>query len=414
MCQSGGPARLGNKSMKKNNVKIKIHQHEKLKSLNLSSIKTKLALCYFTDKQGLCYPTKGTLEDLTGMSKRSIYRAFPSLIEAGLVREEFTNMSGVTVYRVTRRGSFIVLDAADLSALMDISTKAEIIKELDRLQGGYKNSVTPPSDSVTPPADSVTPYTSYREKELTYELELQDMKHMEGKEAVLTATEKKCFCSLWSRWSTRSSSMWRSDNAVEEFTGIYRSVKSLFAGKKNLTTEIRAFDAYLLELEARRLGGYNRPYSDSPFIYAGRGWVKGLKRWLEAPTPATLNERRRQVIQIYGIKVEEPSQQDQIEPVKSKIAVNRDEGAYKDKYGLTIPPRSVEEFTGRIEAREWVKYQLDMIADYPDLQERVDKVRLDAVYWTDEQIKIIQTTPELDHLALWSWLTVTKLSTGNY
>ena len=396
--------------MKKNNVKIKIYQEEKLNQFNVSSIKTYFALCYHADKDGLCYPTKGTLERLTGLSKRSIYRAIPALIDAGVVREEFTNMSGVTVYRVTRRGAFMVLDCADLSVIMDISTKAGIIKELDRFRGGDKNSVTPdkkvvppPTNSVPPPADSVTPYTSYREKELTIKLELDTMNHLEQIE--LTTTQINYFNSLWERYSVRPSSLWRSDDPLTEFKSIYGPVSSLFDGKKNLVTELRAFDAYLLELEARRLGGFNKPYSDSPFVYAGRGWLKGLKRWIEAPSPATLGEKRRQIIAYHGIKAEEVPENADIQPPEIKGT----EDAYKDAYGLTIPPESVEAFHGPVEARKWVQYQIDMTRKYPDLNERVKMVSLEAEYWTEEDIRLINTIPELDNLALWSWFTVANI-----
>ena len=398
-----------NNPMKKNNVIIKIYQQEKLNQFNVSSIKTNLALCYHADKDGLCYPTKGTLERLTGLSKRSIYRAIPALIEAGVVREEFTNMSGVTVYRVTRKGSFMVLDCADLSAIMDINTKADIIKELDRLRGGDKNSVTPDKKVVTPPANSVTPYTSYREKELTIKLELDTMNHLEGIE--LTTTEINYFNSLWNRYSVRSSSLWRSDDPLTEFKSIYGPVATLFDGKKNLVTELRAFDAYLLELEARRLGGFNKPYSDSPFVYAGRGWLKGLKRWLEAPSPATLGEKRRQIIAYHGIKAKEVHETADIQPPETKIVIKGTEKQYKDAYGLTIPPESVEDFHGPVEARKWIQYQIDAARKYPDLDERVKMVSLEAEYWTEEDIRIINTTPELDNLALWSWFTVANIGT---
>lgn len=392
--------------MKKNNVKIKIYQQEKLNQFNVSSIKTYLALCYHADKDGLCHPTKGTLERLTGLSKRSIYRAIPALIDAGVVREEYTNMSGVTVYRVTRRGAFIVLDCADLSVIMDISTKADIIKELDRLRGGDKNSVTPDKKVVTPSADSVTPYTSYTEKDNLTKLELDTMNHLEQK---LTITEVNYFTALWERYSLRSSSLWRSDDPLTEFKSIYGPVSSLFDGKKNLITELRAFDAYLLELEARRLGGFNKPYSDSPFVYAGRGWLKGLKRWLEAPSPATLGEKRRQIIAYHGIKAEEVHETADIQPPETNIVIKGTERQYKDAYGLTIPPESVEDFDGPVEARKWIQYQIDAARKYPDLDERVKMVSLEAEYWSEEDIRIINTTPELDNLALWSWFTVANI-----
>ena len=388
-----------NPDMKKNNIKIKIHQSQKLNQLNVSSIKTNLALCYHADKEGLCYPTKGTLERLTGLSKRSIYRAIPSLIDAGLIREEFTNLSGVTVYRVTRRGSFIVLDAGDLSAIMDIGTKSDIIKELDRFGGGDKNPVTPPqkvvtplSNPVTPPADSVTPYTSYTEKELTIQLELDTMKHLEQIE--LTTTQLNYFNALWDRYSVRPSSLWRSDNALQEFKSIFAPLQGLFSSKKNLVTELRAFDAYLLELEARRLGGFNVSYADTPFIYAGRGWLKGLKRWLEAPSPATLGEKRRKIISIYGIEVHET-------PITHSSPVKAPKTPSTDRQGVSAPPKASKEFTGRIEAKRWYDYMLDMTRKYQDYHERVVMVALESENWTAEEIQIIDTTPELEELALW-------------
>jgi len=404
-------------NMKKNNVKIKIYQSQKLNDLNVSAIKTNLALCYHADKEGLCYPTKKTLERLTGMSKRSIYRAITALIDAALIREEFTNMSGVTVYRVTRRGSFLVMDCADISAMMDITGKDEIIRALDSLRASCQNfvtpdknsvtpkdnSVTPDKNSVTPEADSVTPYTSYREKDLTLELELDTMKHLEP--IKLTVTEEDYFNSLWKRYSERPSSLWRSDNALEEFKGIYSPVKSLFNGKKNLVTELRAFDAYLLELEAKRTGKFNPEYQGAPFIYAGRGWLKGLTRWLEAPTPATLGQKRRQIISVYGIKVK------RVETIRKteKAPERHDKGPRKDIYGLTMPPRSLEAFTGCSRSSKWVEYMLDMIQKYPDLNDRVNRVSLDAVYWTEEDKKIIKDTPELDYLDLWGYFTPENL-----
>jgi hypothetical protein len=50
-----------------------------------------------------------------------------------------------------------------------------------------------------------------------------------------------------------------------------------------------------------------------------------------------------------------------------------------------------------------------MIRKYPDLNERVKMVSLEAEYWTEEDIRLINTIPELDNLALWSWFTVANI-----
>ena len=75
---------------------------------------------------------------------------------------------------------------------------------------------------------------------------------------------------------------------------------------KDLVTELRVFDAYLMELVLKRLGSLDAEYTGIPFIFHAGGWIKGLNRWLSSKSPASITPTRQNLMNVKGIKVEAP------------------------------------------------------------------------------------------------------------
>lgn len=384
------------------NRQFKCHQIEISLGLSKGCILLYLCLCRAADKDGISSPSVANMEIDTGIARRSIFRNLLTLKSNGLIRQE-GEKDGVTVYRVTRRNSFVLLPYDTLQILSPL-TKGTIIKELTKMSPPKQKNVTPKQENDTPKEEKMSPIidniTNNYNSIVNVKEKVSPPKNVTPPQC-LTITEFNAFNALWDRWSASPVSKWTSPDPVTEFVKIVKSNATVLKNK-DLTTELCVLDAYLLELRYKRLNSFDSEYKGSPIIYHGKGWIKCIDRWLSSKKPASITEKRRAIISRYGItfvKSQTPSntapkQQSTQKPVESS-RIDSDEATY-----VSTAKQTLEAFTGCNMERQWLQYIVRKEAQFPIYEERANYIMRDAMNFTASQIEFIESKPSLIDLAI--------------
>ena len=386
-----------------NNQVYKVYQIQILVNLNKSSILTYLALSVHAAKDDTSSPCIAFLEGDTGLARRSIFRALTTLKEAGLIKSN-GERDGVTIYKLQREGSFIVLNKSELSNLKGLSKSAltSYLRRGDKKlappkqKNGTPLKMAPPSDKkMTPNKDNNNNYNynlvNVKESKTVTP---QNVTPPKG----LTVTQHKTFNVLYDKWSSSPYSRWVSQDPVKDFLSIVETNKAVLK-HKDLATELRVFDAYLMELVIKRLGSLDSDYSGTPFIFHGKGWLKGLNRWLSSKTPASMTSSRQNLIHTKGIEDFSPKKTVQYD-VEENEAIK---APRIDSKGVQYPSGAkdrLESFTGCPRTLGWLEYLVDKEARFPIYEDRVNYIARHAEKFTADQISFIESNPALDTLAL--------------
>ena len=385
-----------------NNKVFKIHQMQICLGLSKGSILTYCALCRAADKEGLSSPSIANMELDTGIARRSIFRNLLQLKGQNLIRQE-GEKDGVTIYRVTRRGAFVLCPWNTLDEIKTLS-KARIIAHLEKMSPPTQKNVTPQKqENDTPKREKMAPIID------NYKLTTNSIVNVKEKVSPpkndtppqeLTITEFNAFNALWNRYSADPVSMWTSPDPVKEFLSILKTHKGVLK-KKDLTTEIRVLDAYMLELRYKRLKSYDSPYKGSPIIYHGKGWLKCLDRWLSSKNPASITPQRRSIISTYGIQFEEMDTPP-VEAPKQAIPQKPVKAPTKASSALEYPStakKELERATGCNTLTKWLRYMVSKEKEFPNYEERANFIMRDAMSFDEKDIEFIMRSDVLLDLA---------------
>jgi len=389
---------------KSNNRVYKIHQIQNCLGLSKGAMLIYNCLCRAANEEGLASPSIANIEIETGIGRRSIFRNLLQLKGQGLIRQE-GEIDGVTIYRVTRRGSFVLCPFDTLDKIKTLP-KAHIINYFEKMSPPPEEKVTPQKqENDTPKEEKKSPNI-----ELTKELTINSIVNVKEKKSPpkkvtppeeLTLTEFNAFIALWDRYSAAPISKWTSPDPVKEFLDIVKK-NAVPLQKKDLTTEIRVLDAYLLELRYKRLKSYDSVYKGSPIIYHGKGWLKCLDRWLSSKNPASITPQRRSIISRYGIKIEEEESTPK-EPQKQAIPQRPVKAPTNDSKALEYPSTAreqIERVTGCNMTLKWLRYLLSKEAQFPNYEERANHIMREAMDFDEQEIEFIVRSDALIDLAI--------------
>lgn len=386
------------------NLVFKVYQIQILASLTKSSILAYLALSLHAAKDDTSSPCIAYLEDDTGLSRRTIFRALTSLKEAGLITAK-GERDGVTVYKLKREGRFIVINQSELSSLKSLSKSAlaSYLRRGDKkMSPPNQKIVTPPK--MSPPNDKkMTPIIDNNNN---YNLTIVNVKESQNDTPKnvtppkgLTLTEYKTFNLLYSKWSNSPYSRWVSEDPVKELVSIISENKPALKNK-DLAKELRVFDAYLMELVIKRLGSMNAEYEGTPFIFHGKGWLKGLSRWLSSKSPASITPVRQNLMHSHGIKDLTPKKTINYDVIEKEPL----ESPRIDSSGVTYPSRAgdlLESFTGCNRTLGWLRYLVDKEERFPVYEDRLNYIARHAEKFSPDQIAFINSNKDLADLALY-------------
>ena len=204
---------------------------------------------------------------------------------------------------------------------------------------------------------------------------------------------------MFSKWANSPYSRCISDDPGKEFKSILDANKQVLK-HKDLVTELRVFDAYLMELVLKRLSSLDAEYSGTPFIFHGKGWLKGLNRWLSSKSPASITSSRQNLMHAKGIKVKTPSK-----PVNYDVTENEAiKAPLSDSKGVQYPSGAgdlLKTFTGCSRTLGWLNYLVDKEERFPVYEDRFNFIARHAEKFSADQIAFIESNRHLKDLALY-------------
>lgn len=230
-----------------------------------------MVLCVHAfNAERIAFPSTTTMQNVTGLSRTSVFRALRGLKEKGIIQEVGKGKSGVVKYKITS----IISDTRtnnDTRTISDTRTN---------------NSTPTRTISGTLPVPNMAPIKQKRNNKIEILASFASYER-----------DVKLFILLWNKWFDSPLCLWDAENPVEDYIAIRKQVLSLWSQqgyKKDLYYEIQVFDVYLMSQQDIICQG--QPYVGMPRLWAKEKWKGGLRKWLSSSTKSHLGGNRKSYV----------------------------------------------------------------------------------------------------------------------